>query len=101
MSFPANPINGTTAVLNGITYTYVSASNAWIRSTVGVTSTNSLNIFGTTSSTSTATGALTVAGGVGIGGNLYVGNDSIFSGNLLPSADSAYNLGTLLMRQGE
>ena len=37
------------------------------------TSTNVVNISHSTASTSTATGALTVTGGVGIGGSLYVG----------------------------
>ena len=37
--------------------------------------TNSLNVAATTASTSTTTGALIVAGGVGIAGNLYIGGD--------------------------
>lgn len=39
----------------------------------------------TTPATSTTTGALVVAGGVGIGGNLYVGDDIRYSGNILPA----------------
>jgi len=37
--------------------------------------TNTVNVAATTASTSYTTGALIVAGGVGIGGNLYVGGD--------------------------
>jgi hypothetical protein len=37
--------------------------------------TNTINVAATTASTSTTSGALIVAGGVGIGGNLYVGGD--------------------------
>jgi len=31
MSFPANPANGTTATVNGISYVYSSTSNSWTR----------------------------------------------------------------------
>jgi len=31
MSFPSSPINGQTAVLNGLTYAYNSADGAWVR----------------------------------------------------------------------
>jgi hypothetical protein len=41
------------------------------------TSTGIVNITHSTSSSSTSTGALIVAGGVGIGGSLYVGNDVV------------------------
>lgn len=33
MSFPTSPINGQQATVNGITYVYVSAKNAWNRQT--------------------------------------------------------------------
>jgi hypothetical protein len=39
------------------------------------------NIAAAVSSTSSTTGALTVAGGVGIGGNIYLGGDSIVASN--------------------
>ena len=70
MSFPTNPTNGQTTVLNGITYAYTSATNYWARVSGTVTTTNVFSIVGTNTSVSTSTGALTVAGGVGIGGNL-------------------------------
>jgi hypothetical protein len=44
----------------------------------GQTTTNAINITNLTTSSSTLTGALSVAGGVGIGGNLYVGSASTF-----------------------
>ena len=72
MSLPLNPTNGQTAVFNNITYQYSTATNAWTRlqttlyyPTIALTS--------TASSVSSSTGALQVAGGVGIGGNLFVG----------------------------
>jgi hypothetical protein len=45
-------------------------------------------ITNTTISSSTTTGALQVAGGVGIGGNIYA------SGHIVPGADLTYDLGT-------
>jgi hypothetical protein len=45
-------------------------------------------ITNTTSATSTITGALQVAGGVGIGGNIYA------SGHIVPGANLTYDLGT-------
>mgnify|MGYP000063686594 CR=1 FL=1 len=76
MSFPISPTNGQAAVLNGITYTFNSTDNAWVRVVGALTATTNLNISGSTASTSTTTGALTVTGGVGIGGDIN------FSGNL-------------------
>ena len=80
MSFPISPINGQTAVLNGITYAYSTSTTAWERLQSTVTATTTLLITGTTSATSTTTGALIVAGGVGIQGSLYVANTSYIGG---------------------
>ena len=52
----------------------------------------------TTTSTSTTTGALVVGAGVGIGGNLNVGGPATFTGNLLPSANVTYSLGSSTQR---
>ena len=49
-----------------------------------------LFVSGTNSATSTTTGALQVVGGVGIGGNLYVGG-TIFGGTLSGTASTATN----------
>ena len=53
-----------------------------------------LYVQGTTSSTSTASGALQVVGGAGIGGNLYVGGTiyGTFSGSVTGAATSATNI---------
>lgn len=45
-----------------------------------------LSISNTTPATSTTTGALVVAGGVGIGGNLHVGQVTHYYGNIIPGA---------------
>ena len=70
MSFPSNPIDGQTAIVNGITYVYNASNKSFTRVAQNVTATTTLSVTGTTPATSTATGALTVAGGVGIGGIL-------------------------------
>lgn len=73
MSFPLSPTNNQTAILNGQTYIYSSSNSSWTRIMQYVTATTSLLISGTAVSTSTTTGALQVAGGVGIGSGLFVG----------------------------
>ena len=70
MSFPVSPVNGQYAVVNNVNYVFSASNNAWRRSPGTITS---INISGTTSATSTTTGALIVAGGAGIGGSMYVG----------------------------
>ena len=37
MAFPSSPINGQTATVDGITYTYASATNSWKRQSFLVT----------------------------------------------------------------
>ena len=56
--------------------------------------TGTSSISSTLQSTSTTTGAFTVAGGVGIGGALFVGNTTTVSGSIIPSANGLYDLGT-------
>ena len=56
--------------------------------------TGTSSIGSTLQSTSTTTGAFTVAGGVGIGGALFVGNTTTVSGSIIPSANGLYDLGT-------
>ena len=78
MSFPLNPVNGQTTVTNNISYVYNSAGTGYWTRIYANTSTligtqAALNIANTSQSISTTTGALIVGGGVGIGGNLYVG----------------------------
>jgi hypothetical protein len=52
------------------------------------------NFTNATASTSTTTGAVTVVGGVGIGGAITVGNTSTFYGDILPGTNNIYNLGS-------
>jgi Chaperone of endosialidase/Collagen triple helix repeat (20 copies) len=73
MSFPVSPTNGQNSVVNGITYSYSTATSSWTRVAGQVTATTTLSITNTTGSTSTNTGALQVRGGAGIGGGLFVG----------------------------
>lgn len=85
MSFPISPINGQTAVVNGISYSYATATLAWTKVAGVVTATNSLLITGNAGSTSTTTGALQVVGGVGVGGGLFVGGVSTFTNIVIHS----------------
>lgn len=57
MSFPSTPINGQTAVVSGVTYTYSAVTNAWTRSAGGITVTtaNITNLNIGTSGTLTTT----------------------------------------------
>ena len=85
MSFPSSPTSGQIAVLNGISYVYNPANLTWTRVPGAVTSTNFLTITGTTSSVNSTTGALIVAGGVGISENLNVGGNLNVTGILTAS----------------
>jgi len=64
-----------------ITWLYDGLGN-WV-SNGGIKSTNTLTVISSVNATSTATGALQVAGGVGIGGDLYVKNSYDSSGKLI------------------
>ena len=73
MSFPIGPVNNQTATVNGITYIYSSANNAWTR----VTATNL-----------TLAGNLTTGGNVTIAGNLTVqGNTTTLNTETLTIED--------------
>jgi plastocyanin len=63
-------------------------------------STASLIITSNTASTSTATGALQVAGGAGIAGNLNVGGTVYFTGDILPTSNNTVNIGSATNRFG-
>jgi hypothetical protein len=52
-----------------------SAGNLLIGGTTDITGSGGLKVFGTTASTSTTTGALQVAGGVGVAGALFAGGE--------------------------
>ena len=74
---------------------YVGGSQEWNFSTatLGVFRTGSVLLQNATSATSTSTGTLVVAGGVGIGQDVYVGGDINFAGGL-------YNNGVLFTGGG-
>lgn len=77
MAFPSTPVANQIAIVNNITYTYNATLNAWFRTaptSANIITTDTANVVSNTSSTSTTTGALKVAGGVGIVGNVYAGN---------------------------
>jgi hypothetical protein len=59
MSFPSNPTNGQTAVVNGVTYTYSTSNSSWVRSTINYASASTLTVTGT----STANSFITTYGG--------------------------------------
>ena len=89
----------TTFTIANTTATTVEFAKAATAITIGDTTgyTNIRNLTTLTNSTdasSTVTGSLVVTGGAGIGKKLYVGDDSTFSGDLLPSADNSYDLGS-------
>jgi hypothetical protein len=93
MSFPQFPIDGQTSVVNNITWVYNQASNAWSKQYVANATLSSLTIVGNGTSTSTTTGALVVAGGVGIGGNLYA---NLIYSNGVPVGSSTFGGGTII-----
>lgn len=77
MDFPASPTNGQVFTSGGVAYTW--NGYAWVGGVAGGASyvlkagdtmTGVLAISDTTPSTSPTTGALTVAGGAGIGGEI-------------------------------
>lgn len=84
MSFPSSPVNGQQATINGVTYQYDTANNAWTRiiSTINFVS---ATFTGTNTSTNTQTGTIIVAGGAGIAGNVYA--NSIYANGLFYAAN--------------
>ena len=88
MAFPSSPTNGQIATIANVVYSYNSTKTAWVRlRTDGAYLTvNTLAVTGANVSTSQLFGALIVAGGVGIGGNLHAGAiQGTIIGNILPS----------------
>lgn len=88
MAFPSSPSNGDIATVANVIYSYNSTKNAWIRLRSDGTylTVNTLAVTGANVSTSQLFGALIVAGGVGIGGNLHAGTiQGTVIGNTTPS----------------
>jgi hypothetical protein len=80
MTFPTSPTTGQTAIVNNITYQYNSATQSWKRVIGAFTSATTIIITGTNNATSINSGALQVAGGVGVGKNIYAGG-TVYSQN--------------------
>jgi hypothetical protein len=72
MAFPSSPVNGQTAVVNNITYTYNSSTNSW-RKTVSALSNLAVTNTLTVSNLSIGGNIITTAN---IQGNYIVGNGS-------------------------
>jgi len=98
LNFPTNPVIGQQYTIGTNTWEWNGA--AWIKlvppkNIANVfTVTNVLFVTSSTDANSTSSGSLIVTGGVGIGGNLFVGSSGTFSGDLIPSQDGIYNLGS-------
>lgn len=97
MAFPSSPINGQIATVANVVYSYNSTKTAWVRlrSDGAYLTVNTLAVTGANVSTSQLFGALIVAGGVGIGGNLHAGAiQGTIIGNILPSSGKFTTLET-------
>ncbi len=95
MAFPSSPTNGQTTTVNGITYVYNSSRNTWKRQTLV-----DLQLSGNvTAGYFLGNGAL-LTGIVASGGGTYSNVEMTanlttgFYGNILPSANLTYNLGS-------
>ena len=92
---------GSLHILNNITGNATTATKADARITLNAT--GQVLIPGTIASTSTTTGALQVVGGVGVGGGIYVGNNSTFTGIVSitnTTASTSTNTGALQVTGG-
>lgn len=87
MSFPLNPVAGQKTTQNGIIYTYSTSTNSWRRDFNNVL--DRLVIAGNYGSTDVISGALVVAGGAGIGENVYIGGNLTVEGQVDLSPDGA------------
>jgi hypothetical protein len=85
MSFPISPSNGQISIVNNIQYQYNSANNFWVRLITPTYFPSNFAITNTTDSVSNTTGALTIAGGLGVGGNVYA--NSIYINGLYYAAN--------------
>jgi hypothetical protein len=108
MSLPLNPTNGQTTTLNNITYVYSTSTNAWTRSTA-TTNVTSLNLTSPAPSTSTSTGALTVVGGIGVGGSVFAStvngvfhstNNTVDGNYTLATGTNAMSAGPIVLTTG-
>lgn len=82
MTWPTNPPNGQTAVINGVTYVYNSVKNAW--SPISIIN-NSVNII--TGNAATYTGNVTVGNLISAGSGTF-GSDITIAGNVTASGNA-------------
>jgi hypothetical protein len=87
-----------TETANSVQVSYMSGNSSINGGAITAMSTTPIIFANTNASTSTTTGAFTVAGGVGIAGAVYVGgngtNSLVATGHIIPSSNVSYNLGS-------
>ena len=98
INFPNNPVDQQTFRVGQINYIWTTASQSW-SAVKGFTNTDFLTYnriidLNPTPAISTITGALTVLGGVGVGGDIWAG-DIYSNGSLLTSGGSGGAVGSL------
>jgi hypothetical protein len=98
-------VSGGITTESGMGNLNVFAANTIIQGNLylGMSTTNVVTIVGTTTSTSTTTGAFVVRGGVGIGDDLFVEDRITASGNVVAAASTAavsINTGALVVANG-
>ena len=104
MNFPTSPTNGQTATVNNIVYTYNSANTTWTR-TPGIIpdiSTGNISATGFVSAAGNVTGAYIFGNGSQLTGlpagyansNAVAYGEAGWAGNIIPSANATYSLGT-------
>jgi hypothetical protein len=99
MAFPTSPANGSTAVVNGITYVYSSSNSTWTRQANGAATLGSLTLAssliasGATITGVTSTGTLTVSGTSNTGSIIAAGN--VTAGNVIV-AGNIFTIGGVL-----
>ena len=129
MALPTSTVNGATATINGIVYTYNSTKGAWYKqstasTSVPVTISGTLSVSGNanvgnlgsptvvngnSNVTVTANGAVSISANgavrvtIDANGNVGIGTSSttekmVIAGNILPSANITYNLGSATAR---
>lgn len=96
MGFPLTPVNGQTAIVNGIKYIYISAYKSWRRDFNNVL--DRLYLIGGNETVSSSTGDLVVLGGGYFGKSLIVGRNltvygtSTFYGPIFGTINSSTNI---------
>ena len=94
---PVTYTNLSTIFIDGAPVVGSPGTNITVRNAWGIYSGGAVGIFNTASSTSTTTGALVVAGGVGIGGNFYTAGVQRITNN---TAATSTQTGALVVEGG-